>query len=184
MMKQALDAFIERVKTGFPDISEILRSWPGPETQADYPFMVLLVVNAELDRWQPFHVVDGNYHTGQWEVRFDLHYLSKEGESDNQIEVAEQMSSFFDGDLAEKGFVSLDVPFGTPAPGSTAKPYTANFRLLGFNFENQPNSISKGERRTIFTLEADIPQITQAKIVPLKSVEVDAKVAENPDDLN
>ena len=174
MMKQALDAFVKKMRTSFPEISGVLRSWPGPETQAEFPYFVLLVVTAELDKWQPFHLGDGRWHTGQWEVRLDLHHLSQDGDDDNQIQVSEKFASFFDGDVVTDGHTSLDLHYG-PAEQNNV----ANFRLLAFNFENQPHAISKGERRTIFNLEADIPQISTLKTVPIKRIDTDIKVSED-----
>ena len=176
MVKNALSALNTKLKDFFK-INEVYNFWPGPDVKAKYPYMTVLLVTSNLVKWSPKQVDKTTagfvFSVGQQEVRIDIHYLSIEGEIDDQIGIIDKMSDFF-GSQVNKGYLSLDL-------SSNSSREIANIRLLSHSIDDTGINIAMGERRIIFHTEMDIPQFITSSLPTLRRIDIDAKIAEKLD---
>ena len=191
MIDAAFSAFINRLKTEFTEVQQILLNWPGPNLKVKFPYMVVLIVSQKPEMFTPRHLKSTKddstdpptyrnvYVTGQWETRIDVHYLAKRGKRSDQTALIQKFTDFMQADFIAERSISptLVLPFGTESYQK------ANIQILDWQLDQISANIQVGERRSIFELIMDIPRLVETAVptIDVSRIDIDAEISENVD---
>ena len=163
MIKLATKALRDALAATFTDLKGIYNNWPGPEIQERYPYMVVFTHRANVERLQYNELAtltDNSklYGTGYWNVDLDVNYLSQEGSLEDQADVVDKMSDFFNINLTGGKMIeseaSRDIEYDIQ--NYTAK---ANVRLVDIALDQRGPDLQPGDRRSVFTLNMFAPRL-------------------------
>ena len=149
MIKTALDAFKELLRTSFPEVKAIYTSWPSPDIREVYPYFLIFSGRVRYRRSQSNVIsqISANkqlFSRGYQEVLIDLNYLSKTAEEDDKFDVIEKMTSVLG--------TSRDIPY--MAHGSN---FSCNIQYGGYQADESGPDLRVGDRRVIFNLNMLAP---------------------------
>ena len=168
MIKPFLTQLQTELKQEFPELGDrVYNNWPGPEVQEEYPYMVAFAGRATRERLEHRKIKEFSdnsilYSTGYYQMAVDLNYLASEGELDDQLELVDKMSDFFDIDLKintqKESEVSRDISY-------LIRDYTAtaNVRFNGFELDQTGPDLQSGDRRAVFHLSCYVPKLKVTK---------------------
>ena len=106
MISLALKAFIEQIKSVFSDKvgNRIYRNWPSQNVREVYPYLVIFSNRTSIEYVQEQLVRERDnsnpdsgdiYSTGYFETLLDVNYLAAEGSEDDQSDLIDKISDFF-----------------------------------------------------------------------------------------
>lgn len=182
MIARAFESFRNLIKEQFPDV-DVLINWPPPHKKIKYPSLILITPSQSLMRYMPKFLLNeqrdeeviNHYNTGQWEVRLDMHYISTSLK--DQSNFIDAVNSFFDQEIAEDVNISSNRVFSFGSRDFEK----ANISFLSWNLDQSSFNIKSGERRCIFELLLDIPNLVESRIPVIKRIESKIEIGEKVD---
>ena len=181
MIKLATDALRDALEDTFTGLKGIYNNWPGPEVKEQYPYMVVFMNRANVER-MPYRLVktltDNSklYSSGYFNIDLDVNYLARGGQIEDQAAVLDRMSDFFNINLSLSNLketeTSRDIPY--EIQNYTA---TANVRLLNISLDQTGPDLQPGDRRSIFSLNMDAPRLKIENPTQWRSYKIDPVIS-------
>ena len=154
MNKQALSAFMDRLRTGLPTLKELIAGWPPDSADYQYPFCAVLIVSSYPRRFQA-----------------GPQLLKREGDTSTYLTAVVShnihLAHYYQDEEDLQLFYSdLDDLFNLPPNQGTLEIQygdnswdKADFKHMGNELESDEHSTHKGERRTTSILQGRTNQI-------------------------
>lgn len=177
-MIEAFNALLKIFEDTLP-LESVTKNWPDPDVDLVYPFMCVLKI-----REVPTRNISGGeflgreggkniFKTADVESVLKCHTFFKQ-ETDNEA-VAQAMKDLFNREQVSRGIRgSFDFTYGEVAGRSMI----ANAQLEDVTLNTGANSLRQGERRTIYTVGLEAPEVQSVDQGIIKSVTLDARVGE------